>query len=631
MKKINAILILMVVGMALAGCHKDKGTEVKDPMVTDVELTVSRTQARFSWSVDFTGQFQAGVDLSQSESMTDFRRVEATKQDEKYVAVVNGLSLGTKYYYRIVVWNTFKSYEQPLGEFTTAQAYTVTLSCLPEEGGVATGGGSYCEGDTCTVTATANTGYNFVNWTENGTQVSTEMEYTFPVITDRNLVANFAALPPDEYVVSVSASPSEGGTVTGGGIYQDGEICTLTATASAGYNFVNWTENGTQVSTEMEYTFPVTGDRTLVANFTLQAYTITVIVGPTEAGMVTGSGDYHYGEECTLTATAHEGYAFMYWVEDGNVISTETSYIFVVTGDRTLVANFTVQPQSPIGTINGLFTINSNGNQVYFSQGNLQYIGSASTPYWRFADNQWEYLDITTGQNSNYENVDRDLFGWGTSGYHIAGDANNVNYQPYSTSKTVVNTTLNYYGYGPSTNMPSPNLTGSSANYDWGVYNPISNGGNAPNQWRTLTGNEWHYVFTSRNTSSGMRFVKAQIVGTSQGTINGVILLPDDWSASYYPLINPDQNGVGFSSNMINVSTWINSLEAHGAVFLPAAGSRNGIFVSNAGSNGYYWSASYGNSINAYSVSFGDTSCLPQTSSNRFSGCSVRLVRPAGN
>ena len=50
------------------------------------------------------------------------------------------------------------------------------------------------------------------------------------------------------------------------------------------------------------------------------------------------------------------------------------------------------RPPAPEGAINGLFTINEAGDQVYFSKGNLQYIGSADTPYWRFAENQWDYL-----------------------------------------------------------------------------------------------------------------------------------------------------------------------------------------------------------------------------------------------
>ena len=77
--------------------------------------------------------------------------------------------------------------------------FHVTVSSNPAEGGSIEGAGTYDNGSTCTLTATANEGYTFINWTENGEVVFTEATYSFTVIEDRDLVANF--LP----VVSVSA------------------------------------------------------------------------------------------------------------------------------------------------------------------------------------------------------------------------------------------------------------------------------------------------------------------------------------------------------------------------------------------------------------------------------------------
>ena len=76
--------------------------------------------------------------------------------------------------------------------------YTITVCANPAEAGIVTSGGEYEETDEITVTATANEGYEFVNWTENDEEVSTEAEYTFEVLADRNLVANFVALPAPE-------------------------------------------------------------------------------------------------------------------------------------------------------------------------------------------------------------------------------------------------------------------------------------------------------------------------------------------------------------------------------------------------------------------------------------------------
>ena len=79
-----------------------------------------------------------------------------------------------------------------------------------------------------------------------------------------------------EYDITVAANPAEGGRVRGEGSYADGTSVTVEANANDGYNFVNWTENGTAVSTDLNYTFTVTADRNLVANFELATVTQTV-------------------------------------------------------------------------------------------------------------------------------------------------------------------------------------------------------------------------------------------------------------------------------------------------------------------------------------------------------------------
>ena len=268
---------------------------------------------------------------------------------------------------------------------------------------------------------------------------------------------------------------------------------------------------------------------------------------------------------------------------------------------------------APTGAIDGKFTINADGDQVYFSQGNLQYIGSASTPYWKFADNQWDILGYTTGQHgSSSQNVDRDLFGWGTSGYNHGANC----YQPWSISSNY----SDYYAYGAYTN----DLNDGNGQADWG-YNPISNGGNQANQWRTLTQPEWAYVFNTRTTNSGIRYAKAKV-----NDRNGVILLPDDWSSDTYSLSNSNTYDARYSSNTISASQW-NTLEQAGAVFLPAAGDRGGTSVTDVGSIGNYWSASYYDSPCARYVYFIDTYLNTDDIINRCVGHSVRLVAPAEN
>ncbi len=218
------------------------------------------------------------------------------------------------------------------------------------------------------------------------------------------------------------------------------------------------------------------------------------------------------------------------------------------------------------GAIQAAFSISAT-EQVYFSQGNLQY--QASTNTWRFAENQY---DIIGDNNSNISSTYSgwiDLFGWGTSGWNSGANA----YQPYSTRTN----NEDYYPGGSSSN----NLTGSYANADWGVYNKISNGGNTAGQWRTLTYEEWKYLLNTRTDASALK---------GFATVNGVrgmILLPDNWTT-------PDGitfNSNGFRSNTYTTSDWA-KMEANGAVFLPAAGYRYGSEVYAVGSDGDYWSSS---------------------------------------
>ncbi len=217
------------------------------------------------------------------------------------------------------------------------KTYNISASVNPNNAGTITGDGDYEAGSTTNLIATAASGYNFVNWTEDRIQVSTTPDYNFSVNSDRTLVANFTDLT---YIISANASPMEGGTVSGTGGYNNNQTCTLTATAANGYSFVNWTENGTEVSTNPTYSFTVNSNRTLVANFEVPTFTITTSINPENGGTVNGSGNYEYGEICNLTASPETGYQFVNWTENETEVSTDKDYSFQVTANRTLVANF---------------------------------------------------------------------------------------------------------------------------------------------------------------------------------------------------------------------------------------------------------------------------------------------------
>ena len=109
----------------------------------------------------------------------------------------------------------------------------------------------------------------------NGTNYQVRVVSTNYPMTGTNI--QVISIMPSSFNITVTANPSQGGTVTGGGTYNSGQSCTVSATANTGYTFTNWTENGNVVSTNASYTFNVEGNRSLVANF--EANTIPLSQG----------------------------------------------------------------------------------------------------------------------------------------------------------------------------------------------------------------------------------------------------------------------------------------------------------------------------------------------------------------
>lgn len=298
----------------------------------------------------------------------------------------------------------------------------------------------------------------------------------------------------------------------------------------------------------------------------------------------------------------------------------------------------------------------SNSHSVRMARGNLQWSATGGTNSatvhtarngvsqpgsWRFAPEQWRIIGAANGNiDTNYSGW-IDLFGWGTSGYHNSGDTCNAHYQPYATSVASVNATYNMYGYGPSAFMADASLTGTSENYDWGMFNPISDVRSGTTDtagtWRTLSQTEWDYLLNTRTTATTVsgtpaRFVAALIDTNvndgyhydSVNAVQGIILFPDSTGA-----ITMFGDGVWGSVNGGNAVTTCSyldwkAMEYAGCVFLPNTGSRDGnMFGSNG--MGCYWASTYETVGTAYLTLFVGTRVV-MSSFLRYSGAAVRLA-----
>ena len=142
-------------------------------------------------------------------------------------------------------------------------------------------------------------------------------------------------------VVADTRASSAAGYTTGDGLYDKGDKVIVSAVANDGYELLRFYEKTglADYQGKSSYNFDAEIPLTFKAEFA-KKYTITVSADPTSGGSVTGGGTYTGGTTCTLTATANPGYTFSGWYEGSTRVSSNASYSFTVSSDRTITGKF---------------------------------------------------------------------------------------------------------------------------------------------------------------------------------------------------------------------------------------------------------------------------------------------------
>ena len=167
-------------------------------------------------------------------------------------------------------------------------------------------------------------------------------KFTFTEPEKENFTLKAAANAEEMGIVSVEPQQDS---------YEAGTEVTVKAEAKEGFRFVNWTKTGTEeeVSTEAAYKFAITENTDLTANFVKEEvpeeiFHVTIKANDNTMGTVTidsADGSYKKGEKAEVIAVANEGFRFVNWTDaEGNVISESNPYVFEVTKDLDLTANF---------------------------------------------------------------------------------------------------------------------------------------------------------------------------------------------------------------------------------------------------------------------------------------------------
>ena len=221
------------------------------------------------------------------------------------------------------------------------------------------------------LTATPEPGYELVSWNDGTTTypaASLDTNFTVPA-TDVTYTANFAA---GEFEVAgvVAATCTEMGTVTGTASALYGETVTLTATANAGYHFVNWDNDA--LLTDAAHAFAVgTENTTHTAYFEPDTYTLTIAVNEPVRGHVENAGatvttmPVDFGATVDLTAVSHTGYELDKWVTIHGNDSTDAtiSFVYNIAANATVTANFKYRMWEV--TVNGTNNATVDGDGTY--------------------------------------------------------------------------------------------------------------------------------------------------------------------------------------------------------------------------------------------------------------------------
>ena len=252
---------------------------------------------------------------------------------------------------------------------TFSNQYVVTANPDDSSHGSVSGGNTYTYGDSVTLTATPNTaeGYYFVGWKKDGVDISnTNPVLTFTVDASDH---NYEAVFKNEYSVSVVSSNTAHGSVSGNVTYIYGETATVEATPVTGYHFVNWTdENGIETSTSATYSFPVSRDIQLKANFAIDRHTVLFV---NEDGTVLQSEVLEYGQTPVYTKatptkprTQQYSYTFAGWDKEITTVTADKTYTATYSST---INYYTVKYVNDDGTVLQETQV-AYGNNAYYQQ-----------------------------------------------------------------------------------------------------------------------------------------------------------------------------------------------------------------------------------------------------------------------
>lgn len=353
------------------------------------------------------------------------------------------------------------------------------------EAGYTTGDGLYDSGDKVIVAAVANDGYELAAFYDKkypSTNLGTS--YEFPAAEPRTFKAEFAR----KYTITVSASPTAGGTVSGGGTYRSGKPCTLTATPNAGYTFDGWYEGSTKLSSNTSYSFTVSSNRTITGKFVILKYIAVgangYIISPSKTQQVGtnnwnavayGNGKYVAAGQSGYTAYSHDGEN---WTP---VKAGSPGYIMIIYTNGKFIAlggsGYNGELVHSEDGINWTFVnspMSNNGSMKSIAYGNGKYclVGNNGQMYTSNDLKSWRKVS-----NYNVERISWNSIAYGNGKFVAIGSFSSGEITIMNSEDGINWTFISGYASGSKTIFENNNFV---------IFNP------SPDIYYSIDGNEWN-------------------------------------------------------------------------------------------------------------------------------------------
>ena len=231
-----------------------------------------------------------------------------------------------------------------------------TLVLSSDLGGSVMGAGTYNLGETAHILALPDPDFVFDGWIKEGVNYANTSSSLVVMDESYSLHASFVYRPENKQTLVIKSQPVFGGSTSGAGAYNGGELVNIFAEAQTGYVFAGWTGSNVSNPSNQSATILMDQHHVIEANFLPIDYQLTTrVVGQ---GQVLGEGEYPFGTLVNLTALPETGYRFVGWSDLGNGFLIDQNITHKIKENTVFEANF--EPESYTLTIHS-----SSGGLVY--------------------------------------------------------------------------------------------------------------------------------------------------------------------------------------------------------------------------------------------------------------------------